>query len=256
MKKLPDDSSVQLALRLGAGARIGRVLASSRLSDALTEIEIGGVSDLGGVPGSDVMIRLLDDAGRPVRRRYSVRRVEPSRDSLTLWLTLDHNGPGTRWSQAVQPGDDVEVIGPRGKITLDSSADWHLFIGDTSGLAAFHRLAESIPFPGRALIAVAVESARDARIGPFAQDLSLDAVIVERLGRALDDPAGLFDALATMSLPPGRGRAYVFGEFHVVRALQVALLDRGLGPDDVSHKAYWRHGRANADHGEPEKSTN
>ncbi len=33
-----------------------------------------------------------------------------------------------------------------------------------------------------------------------------------------------------------------------------ALRDRGLRDQDVSHKAYWRLGRSNADHGEPDKS--
>ena len=39
-----------------------------------------------------------------------------------------------------------------------------------------------------------------------------------------------------------------------MRVIQSALLDRGLTPEQISHKAFWRSGRSNADHGEPEKS--
>ena len=39
-----------------------------------------------------------------------------------------------------------------------------------------------------------------------------------------------------------------------MKAVRAALLDRGLGEDEVSLKAFWRAGRDNADHGEPDKS--
>jgi NADPH-dependent ferric siderophore reductase len=50
------------------------------------------------------------------------------------------------------------------------------------------------------------------------------------------------------------GHAYLFGEFHVMRAMQAALADRGFGPEQISHKPYWRAGISNQDHGEPDKT--
>jgi NADPH-dependent ferric siderophore reductase len=38
----------------------------------------------------------------------------------------------------------------------------------------------------------------------------------------------------------------------LVSALKAALLARGWTTDQVSAKAYWNRGRANAGHGEPE----
>ena len=38
-----------------------------------------------------------------------------------------------------------------------------------------------------------------------------------------------------------------------MKAVRAALLDRGLDEDAISMKAFWRVGRNNADHGEPEK---
>ena len=57
-----------------------------------------------------------------------------------------------------------------------------------------------------------------------------------------------------MSYPPDLGHAYLFGEFHVMRAMQIAVVDRGLAPEQISHKPYWRYGLSNAEHGEPDKS--
>jgi hypothetical protein len=39
-----------------------------------------------------------------------------------------------------------------------------------------------------------------------------------------------------------------------MRVIQSALLDRGLIEEQISHKAFWRSGLSNADHGEPVKS--
>jgi NADPH-dependent ferric siderophore reductase len=37
----------------------------------------------------------------------------------------------------------------------------------------------------------------------------------------------------------------------VVLALRQVLEERGIKPDQMSPKAYWGHGKANASHGEP-----
>ena len=70
-------------------------------------------------------------------------------------------------------------------------------------------------------------------------------------------PAGTADdliaAVASADLPHGRGHAYLAGEASLVLALKAALLSRGWDADQVSAKAYWNRGRANADRGEPEQ---
>jgi NADPH-dependent ferric siderophore reductase len=50
-----------------------------------------------------------------------------------------------------------------------------------------------------------------------------------------------------------RGHAYLAGEVGLVLALKNSLLSRGWTPDQISAKAYWNRGRANAGNGEPEQ---
>jgi NADPH-dependent ferric siderophore reductase len=201
------------------------------------------------------MVR-FDENDRHVRRRYSVRGVDESSDTLTLWMTTDHEGPGSRWVQTTSPGDLIEVIGPRGKILLNGDADWHLFVGDVSALAAFYRMAEHIELPGRALFIVEIDASDDAQGATFDSGLDVSAIFVDRRGRLASDPTGLLNGLAALEMPPGRGHAYIFGEFHATRVVCDALVDRGLEPTQLSHKAFWRSGRSNADHGEPIKREN
>jgi NADPH-dependent ferric siderophore reductase len=251
----PDDSSKQLALRLGATASLCEVVSTTPLSTSVHQVVLkGNAATLGGFPGSDVMIRFEDDLGRAVRRRYSVRAVDEVADTLTLWLTVDHVGPGSTWVRNTQPGDSVDVIGPRGKIGLDALADWHLFVGDASGFAAFYRMAESIEVPGQAIFIVEIDAPDDALSAIFDEELGVTGIFVDRKGRATSDPAGLLSGLSAFALPSGVGHAYLFGEFHVMRIIQSALFDRGMTEEQVSHKAFWRSGLSNADHGEPVKS--
>ena len=251
----PDDSSIQLAQRLNATAALCEVVSTTPLSTSVYEVVLSGHSaTLGGHPGSDVMIRFEDEHGRAVRRRYSVRSIDEANDTLTLWLTVDHVGPGSTWVRSAKVGELVDVIGPRGKINLDPVADWHLFVGDASGYAAFYRIAESIELPGRAIFIVEIDAADDALSATFDEGLGVTGIFVDRNGRATSDPAGLLSGLSAFALPPDLGHAYLFGEFHVMRVIQSALLDRGLSEEQVSHKAFWRSGLSNADHGEPVKS--
>jgi NADPH-dependent ferric siderophore reductase len=250
----PQPSTAELATRLGTSAWVCEIVSSTQLSPHVREVVLrGNARDLAGLPGNDVMVRVETPDERFVRRRFSVRGVDEAQDSFTLWITTDHDGPGAAWATRVIAGDHVDIVGPRGKITLDERADWHLFLGDASGLGAFYRMAQAIEVPGRAIFIVEIDDPADAITATFDEGLGVTGIFVDRQGRALDDPAGLLSGLAAFAFPPDAGHAYVFGEFSVVRTLRAALRDRGLEDDTISTKAYWRRGRQNADHGEPDK---
>jgi NADPH-dependent ferric siderophore reductase len=247
-------SSLDLATRLKVLARSCTVVARRPLSSSLVEIVLGGdASQLAGVPGNDVMVLVDSGDGSFTRRRYSVRSVDESADTFTLWVATTHDGPAARWAQTVHEGETVDIVGPRGKIPLDAAADWHLFIGDVSSLGAFYRMAQSIEAPGRAIFIVELDDSSDALTAAFDEALGVTAIFVDRDERAHADPAGLLSGLAAFTLPPDEGHAYLFGEFHVMRALKTALLDRGLRAEQISFKAFYRIGQANGANGEPSK---
>jgi NADPH-dependent ferric siderophore reductase len=253
---LPDDSTLELAKRLGVGAGVGRVVSSHQRSTSVVEVVLDANVALAGVAGNDVMVRVPNATGKFIRRRYSVRDVDRDRGELTLWVTTDHDGPGSDWARHAQPGDLVDLVGPRGKIPLDPDADWHVFLGDASGLGAFYRMAQSIEAPGRAIFIVEIDHDDDALTASFDEGIGITGIFVDRRGRAQNDPAGLLSGLAAFEFPPDQGHAYLFGEFSVLKVLRSALVDRGLDEDSISSKAFWRKGRNNAEHGEPDKSEN
>ncbi len=200
-------------------------------------------------PGQDMMLMVAVDGDRPVRRRYTIRALDHARQLLTLDVVRHAGGPGERWVAAARPGDRIEGIGPRGKIFLAEAVDWHLFVGDDSALPAFLAMTGALPVGARALVILEVP-------GPGSeQDLvtAADAQVtwLYRDGGPAGDPAALVATAAAVALPPGRGHAYLAGEATVVLRLRETLGARGLAPEQISPKAYWGRGRANASHGEP-----
>jgi len=202
-------------------------------------------------PGQDVMLMVAVDGDRPVRRRYTIRALDPARRLLTLDIVRHAGGPGERWVAAARPGDRVEGIGPRGKIFLAPDADWHLFAGDESALPAFFAMAGAVPAGRRALLILEVPSPEDEQ--DLATRADAEVTWLHRQGRPAGDAAALEAAVGEVALPAGHGHAYLAGEAKVVLALRDAVRARGLAPEQVSPKAYWGRGRANAAHGEPAK---
>src|SRR5690349_12806618 len=119
----------------------------------LTAPELDGFSY---APGQDVMLLVAAEGSRPVRRRYTIRHLDLGRRLLTIDVVLHGDGPGERWIRAAGPGDRVEGIGPRGKITTVPAADWHLFMGDESALPAIFAMTESLPGDSVATVVIEV----------------------------------------------------------------------------------------------------
>jgi NADPH-dependent ferric siderophore reductase len=228
------------------------VMESSRVTPSmqrlvLTAPELGGFEYL---PGQDVMLLVATDGSRPLRRRYSIRGLDRDKRLLTLDIVRHSEGPGERWVAAAGPGVTVEGIGPRGKVSPDPDADWHLFVGDESALAAIFSMVSSLPPEASATVIIEVpEPADEQDIDARAR---VDLTWLHRLGaRPAGEPQALVEAVQKVEIRGDRPHAYLIGEARVVLALRGAVENRGIEPGQISPKAYWGRGKGNASHGEP-----
>jgi NADPH-dependent ferric siderophore reductase len=247
-----DDPFAQLSGPLAGTRRLHfEVSSTEQLTPHMQRLELTApeLEGFGYAPGQDVMLLVAAEGNRPVRRRYTIRHLDPARTLLTLDVVRHGDGPGERWIRSARPGDRIEGIGPRGKVTTAPDADWHLFMGDESALPAIFAMTESLPGDSVATAVIEVPEADDE------QDLSAPArtrlTWLHRLGGRPGEPAELAAEAAEVELLPGRGHAYLMGEARVVLALREVLTGRGLAADQISPKAYWGRGRANGGHGEP-----
>jgi NADPH-dependent ferric siderophore reductase len=249
-----DDPFAQLAGPLSGTRRLDfEVVSSVAQTPRLRRLQLSApqLDGFSYQPGQDIMLLVAAAGNRPVRRRYTIRTLDSARRLLTIDVVLHGDGPGERWVRAARAGDRIEGIGPRGKITASPSADWHLFIGDESAQPAIFAMTESLPGDGVATLIIEVPELADE------QELSAAARTrlswLHRGAAPAGEPGTLAAEAAEVELPPGDGHAYLLGEARVVSVLREVLARRGLRPDQVSPKAYWGRGRANAGHGEPAK---
>ena len=232
---------LEVADALDISPRMRRIRLTS---DALSAFEY--------LPGQDMMLVLPRGPDRTARRRFTIRRFDRERRLIDLDFVLHGGGPAMRWAVAARPGDQIEVVGPRGKITLAGGADWHLFAGDETAMPGAFAMMEALApsVPARAFLEIE-GSAEEQRL-EVADGADRHVTWFHRQAAANGD-GSLVDTVATSELPPGRGHAYLAGEVGLVNALRRALLARGLVPEQLSPKAYWNRGQANANNGEPER---
>jgi NADPH-dependent ferric siderophore reductase len=213
-----------------------------------------GLEALSYLPGQDLMLSVPAPTDAWFRRRYTIRFFDPVAPSIDIDMVMHGDGPAARWAATVQPGDRIEGIGPRGKVTVDPAAAWHLFAGDDSAIPASLAMAESLADPDQAIVVLEVDGPDDEQHGSAIDGGTIPVQWVQRSG---GDPASgepLIAALRAVALPAGTGHAYLAGELGVVARMRSALLERGLPAEQISAKPYWRSGRANAAHGEPERA--
>jgi NADPH-dependent ferric siderophore reductase len=215
-----------------------------------------GIEGLRYAPGQDLMLRVPLPAGRVVNRRYTIRAFNPGEGTVTVDVSLHGAGPGTDWVRAAQIGDRIDAIGPRGKITVYPDADWHFFVVDETGLPGALAMIESLPTASVAMAVLEVDGPADEQ-GPASHQAGhVDLQWLHRGGRwSPGEASAVHDAVAAVDLPGGTGHVYVATEAGVVREISRVLTARGLRPDQISAKAYWRRGLPNAEHGEPTGDT-
>jgi NADPH-dependent ferric siderophore reductase len=241
------EDGAALAARVGAGQYTMTVVEVCDLTPAIRRLTLTApdLSALAYAPGQDLMVAVANADGTTVRRRYTIRAFDRDRMRVSVDVLRHSGGPGARWARDARPGDTVEAIGPRGKVTIAPDADWHLFAGDASFLPATYRMAEGLPAGTTVVIALAVE-------GPDEEvPLHTDATLIGPLWAHSGSGPELADLLTGTDLPPGVGQAYLGGELRLVAELRRRLEARGLPRARISPKGYWRSDAANANHGEP-----
>ena len=210
-----------------------------------------GLEDLAFRPGQDLMMRIPDGEGGVINRRYTIRSFDATAPAVTVDMVVHGDGPGAQWAAAAAVGRELEAIGPRGKVVLDATADWHLFVGDETALPGQSIMAESVPAGVPVIMVVEVPQHVAGHDPELAPGGAAQVTWIERGDADPGDAARLVAAAERVDLPPGQGHAYVAGEMKVVRAVAAALGARGMDRSTIDAKAYWRRGGANAPHGEP-----
>jgi NADPH-dependent ferric siderophore reductase len=218
------------------------VVATHDLTPRMRRVVLTGEAlvDFSYLPGQSLMLRLPAPEGDVGRREYTIRTFDRARRQIALDFLLHGETPGPDWARTAGPGARIVARGPRGRTVFADGADWHLFLGDETGIPAILHILEQAPAGTRAFALVEVAGPEDELPADTAAALTLEWV---RRGGPAGPSATLLDRLAAFALPEGRGHAYIVGETSNVRAQRRHLIGRGLTRAQIASEGYWRPGR-------------
>jgi NADPH-dependent ferric siderophore reductase len=202
----------------------------------------GALDEFTPKPGQEIVLQIPQAGGEPARRHYTIRRLDRATKIIDVDFVLHgHRTPGVSWALDARPGDVVDIRGPRGRISLDLAADWHLFLGDETAIPAILNMLEALP--KGAPVHAFVEIGSDADKQEPATEANLQLRWLSRNGAAPGPNDLLFQALAGFAFPAGKGRCITIGETGNIRNLRHALIERGVDRAQIFSEGYWRPGR-------------
>ncbi len=225
------------------------VLHVEKIAAHMVRVALGG--DLDGFTslGFDDHIKLFfptgatGDDGDPEfeSRDYTPRRYDPQAKTLEIEFVLHDAGPATRWAEQAKAGQMLRIGGPRGSFVIPLTFDWHLLIGDDTGLPAIARRLEELPAGGRAVVLVEVDNAADEV--PLKSKADVSVTYVHRNGAETGATDVLARGLKSLKLPRGDYYAWVACESLTAKALRTQLIaDHGANPKWIRAAGYWRRG--------------
>lgn len=152
------------------------------------------------------------------------------------------DGPGSAWLQALEPGAECDVFGPRPSLDVAGLAGPVVIVGDETSMGLAHALA-------------AQDSARTLSCVLEVEDVDHARAVATRLGlpdaalfKRLPDDAhieAMADALASRA---AAGASFVLtGRAGAIQKLRHSLKLNGVSPGRITTKAYWAPGKVGLD---------
>jgi NADPH-dependent ferric siderophore reductase len=209
------------------------------LTPSMVRIIVSG-SDLEGFGAGEFTDHYVKCRFGDKTRSYTVRDWEPESLRLTLDFVV-HGDAGFAgpWAAHAKPGDHLEMMGPGGAYAPDPEADWHLMVGDDAALPAIAASLHRVPVGVPAVAVIEVDGPEHQQQLDSPGDLRV--IWVHRTHGPGEDPSLQLEAVQALSLPEGRGHAFVHGEATAVRLVRRHLvLERGLSVDSLSASGYWK----------------
>ncbi|HVK51490.1 MAG TPA: siderophore-interacting protein [Pseudoxanthomonas sp.] len=223
------------------------VLHTRMLTPRMKRITLGGEALHGfRSAAADDHIKLFFpvDGGKPEMRDYTPRLYDADANTLIVDFVIHEGGVASAWAEQAEPGQTIEIGGPRGsRIIRGDIAEW-LFIGDEAAIPAMARFVEELPATARATLLVSIHD--DADRQAFESAASIDVRWQLRGEQSPSDVALLDAALAEFAPKPGCF-VWVATEVQVARALRRSLIERHtVSARWIKVAGYWTHGLADA----------
>jgi NADPH-dependent ferric siderophore reductase len=224
--------------------RSGTIVDVTDITPHMRQIRINAPSLQGVSLAPSQHIRINVEPERLMLRTYSIRRLDSERGMIDLYAGLHGQGPGRRWVETVQAGDQVEFIGPKSSLALITDAPYYLFVGEETATVAIHSMVESLP--DQATVMGCLETTQAGEEIPYTGQHALPWVY--RYQSPAAPSATLLEAVRELALPDTPGMAYLAGEALTCQAVRRYLMQEKRWPRTaIRVKPFWTPGKTGLD---------
>lgn len=168
------------------------------------------------------------------RRTYTVRRFDSQHGELDVDFVLHGSGPATSWASQAQPGDILQIAGPKSTSSQPQGADWILAVGDATALPALSRWLEEWPAGQRGKFFILVDEHSHRQQLPCPEGVEITWLF-------RSDAHTLFDAISATDWWDGEVFAWVAGESASLKPIRRWLQEaKGLRKHQMHFSGYWK----------------
>lgn len=168
------------------------------------------------------------------RRTYTVRRFDSQHGELDVDFVLHGSSPATSWASQAQPGDILQIAGPKSTSSQPQGADWILAAGDATALPALSRWLEEWPAGQRGKFFILVDEHSHRQQLPCPEGVEITWLF-------RSDAHTLYDAISTTDWWDGEVFAWVAGESASLKPIRRWLQEaKGLRKHQMHFSGYWK----------------
>ncbi|ATZ95866.1 siderophore-interacting protein [Dickeya fangzhongdai] len=227
------------------------------------------------------LVQAMPKAQRPIPRTYTLRSLDTVAGEMVVeFVVHGTEGPASAWAMSAQPGEELQVVAPRGDFAGDNGGyEWVLsentrqvlLMGDETALPAIKGILEQLsqldnPPQVQAFIEVPLQAdCIDYRHLTFAEvvwlpregtDESYGERLLDAARQSVRLPENIHAGAVTVAEIPdgeimweranaqqGQFFGWVAAESSAVKALRRYLLgEKGMTQESITFMAYWSRG--------------
>lgn len=193
--------------------------------------------------GQYFMIRV----GKGVLRAYSIGSADTEKHSIQTYVDITPGGPGSKFFEGCNEGDEVEYMGPNGKFMFEHNDRPDIFISTGTGVVPFLSMILSAVKVSKKPIYLLQGSREEKDV--FLKDL-LDKLQEENENFSYDftfsreEKEGALHGRVTDNLDQiiekyGKDiDAYICGSRDMVKDTEQKFLDLGVSPENIKYEKY------------------
>jgi len=178
---------------------------------------------------------------KPSGRAYTIRHFREELCEMDIDFVLHGDGPCSTWAASAEPGDVVQIAGPRPGFRLDPQVTHLLIGGDETALPAIGAILEALP---RGLsVDVVVEIPEDADAQIIHSKADVEITWLPRNGPDAGTATDLAAAMMTADLPEENCAVWFAAEASVVRTVRRHFqVNRAMPRQRLTVSGYWKKG--------------